>query len=292
MTTVHVLRRPPTRRGGPPAAAPELRHTFRGLGVDMVDLTGETAAASSQALQDALEQGVVERVAAVGGDGLVHLVVQALAETGVPLTILPSGTGNDFAAALGIHEPNPASVLLSPSPVDLLRVSRDAEHVRWIASVAIAGFPAQINERANRIRFPIGGMVYTLAAIAELPRFTRRRFDIEVDGEPLSTDSAMLAIGNTCFMGGGMLVCPDATPTDGQAHLTTIDGVGRLGLLRHLAFQRGGTADRPEVLRRTARQVILHGPTTDVWGDGEYVAALPLRIDVVPGALAVTLPEA
>lgn len=257
----------------------------------MVDLTGRSAENSQTALREALNADEVEHVVVVGGDGLVHLAVQELAQTGVPLSILPAGSGNDFAAALGIVEQDPARVLREPSLVDLLRVSREGDLVRWIASVAIAGFPAQINERANRMRFPIGGMIYTLATIAELPRFTRRKFDIEVDDEVLSTDSAMLAIGNTCFMGGGMLVCPDARPDDGQAHLTTIEGVGRLGLLRHLVSQRGGTANRPEVLRRSASTIRLQAPAIDLWGDGEFVGALPLQVDLIPDALAVTLPQ-
>lgn len=291
MSTVHVLRRPTGGSSTSSTDTSDLRDTFRRLGVDMVDLTGRSAENSQTALREALNADEVEHVVVVGGDGLVHLAVQELAQTGVPLSILPAGSGNDFAAALGIVEQDPARVLREPSLVDLLRVSREGDLVRWIASVAIAGFPAQINERANRMRFPIGGMIYTLATIAELPRFTRRKFDIEVDDEVLSTDSAMLAIGNTCFMGGGMLVCPDARPDDGRAHLTTIEGVGRLGLLRHLVSQRGGTANRPEVLRRSASTIRLQAPAIDLWGDGEFVGALPLQVDLIPDALAVTLPQ-
>jgi len=291
MSTVHVLRRPTGGSSKSSAGVADLEDSFQRLGVDMIDLTGRTAEESQAALHDALKSGTVERVVVVGGDGLVHLAVQELAQTKVPLSILPTGSGNDFAAALGIAEPDPTSALREHTFVDLLKISRDDQVLRWVASVAIAGFPAQINERANRMRFPIGGMIYTLATIAELPRFTRRQFVLEVDGEELSTDSALLAIGNTCFMGGGMLVCPDARPDDGLAHLTTIEGVGRLGLLRHLVSQRGGTADRPEVLRRSARKVTLQAPAIDLWGDGEYVGALPLQIDVVPNALAVTLPS-
>ncbi len=261
--------------------------------VDVVDLTGATAEESTRALREAVDRGDVERVVVSGGDGLVHLAIHELAESAIVVALAPAGTGNDFAAALGIDAPTVESLLASPGPCDLLRITPldDPTSTRWVASVAIVGFPADINARANRLRAPLGAAKYTVAAALELPRYRRRRLDVVLDEEALSLDTGMLAIGNTRFFGGGMLACPDASHDDARLHLTSIEGVGRLGILRHLAQRSGGSADRTEVLRRQGRIVTLRSSSTrtseTVWGDGEPIASLPIDIEVVPNALAV-----
>ena len=252
----------------------------------MVDLTGPDAASSSKSLADAIERGEVTRLVVAGGDGLVHLAVQLLADTEIVLGLAPAGTGNDFAAALGITDVDIDRTLAPPSAVDLMRVGA-ADATKWAASVVIAGFPAAINARADRIALPLGSAVYTVAALLELPRFERHDVELTVDSRTVTTDTAMLAVGNTRFFGGGMLVCPDARADDGLLHLTSIEGVGRLGLLRHLAQKSGGSADRPEVHRETGREMSIDTPGLSLWADGEPLGSSPAAIVVVPGALHV-----
>jgi diacylglycerol kinase (ATP) len=261
------------------------------LGHQTVDLTGSSASHTTAALERELAAGTVERVVAAGGDGLVNLAVQSLATTGVPLGLIPAGTGNDFAAALGLMDgprgtAGAAEALGEATPVDLLRVE-SGDGVRWVASVAILGFPAAINARANRTRLPLGSARYTVAALTELPRYSRVVLDLRVDGVPTTSDSGMLAIGNTCYFGGGMLACPDALPDDGRAHLTSIEGVGRIGILAHLARKSGGSADRPEVRRLVATRYEIANEGLELWGDGEPLARTPLSVEVVPQALQV-----
>jgi len=97
----------------------------------------------------------------------------------------------------------------------------------------------------------------------------------------------MLAIGNTRFFGGGMLACPEAYADDGLVHFTSIEGVGRLGVLRHIQKQRGGTADRDEVQRHEGTRVQITSAGIELWADGERIGVSPSTIDVVPGALTL-----
>lgn len=286
---VHVLRNP---AGGTAASRRHSARTIgalRGRGHEVIELTGSTAHESSAAVGDALSAGDVERLLVAGGDGLVHLAIQHLAKSSVPLVLAPTGTGNDFATALGITKDANIEDSLSAPPtlVDLLRVTTNDSAHTYVASIAIAGFPAAINARANTMSLPIGRQIYTVAAALELPRFARLQMNIGVDGELLSLDTAMLAIGNTSLFGGGMLACPDATATDGKLHLTSIEGVGRLGVLRHLQGRAGGTADRPEVTRRVATQVDIETPGIAIWGDGEPIATSPATLQIVPHAINI-----
>jgi len=288
---VHVLRNPAGGSERSRRRADATVGEIRGAGHDIVELTGASSKASSDAVRAAVGSGELELLLVAGGDGLVHLAIQHLAGTQAPLAIAPVGTGNDFATALGLDDVDiPVERLLTgqPTQVDLLRVtSRSSDDETWVASIAIIGFPADINARANRMSSRLGSQIYTIAAAMELPTFRRTTIELKIDGTSLTTDTAMLAIGNTSLFGGGMLACPDASATDGLLHLTSIDGVGRLGILRHLRGRSGGTADRDEVIRRQGRSIEIVTPGVALWGDGEPIATTPARIEVVPHALNV-----
>ena len=285
---VHVLRNPAGGSNATRHAAALAVGRLRGAGHDLVELTGSSRDDSVKNLGSAIAAGDVETLLVAGGDGLVNLAIQHLAQTTITLLIAPTGTGNDFASALGLASDSSLDRLLVqlPRPVDLLRI-RSASGDTWVASIAIAGFPATINARANSLALPIGSSIYTLAALIEPPTFGRLQAKIRVGDTSLELDSAMLAIGNTSLFGGGMLACPDAIPDDGLLHLTSIEGVGRVGILRHLQGRSGGTADRPEVLRRAGKHVEISTGGIAIWGDGEPIATTPATIDLVPAALQV-----
>lgn len=264
-------------------------------GHEVTDLTGDSAEASAAALKQAVDDGAIERLVVAGGDGLVHLAIQHLAQTGIPMEIVPSGTGNDFfAGATRVVDAVDSKGLVH---VDLLRVSvQDAPTPRWVASIVIGGFPAAINARANTMSLPLGSHIYTAAALLELPRFSRSQVSYKISSDfgdfdlgdvTGISDTAMLAIGNTCYFGGGMLACPEALADDGLLHFTSIEGVGRIGILRHIQKQKGGTADRGEVQRHTGNRCEIDSAGVELWGDGERLGLSPATIEVVPRALTL-----
>ncbi|MGH3509761.1 MAG: diacylglycerol/lipid kinase family protein, partial [Nocardioidaceae bacterium] len=75
-------------------------HRLREAGFDVADLVGADATEAARLARQAVEDGV-EALVVCGGDGMVHLGVQAVAETTTPLGIIPAGTGNDAARYLG-----------------------------------------------------------------------------------------------------------------------------------------------------------------------------------------------
>ena len=278
---VHVLQNPSTSRAAQKATR-SLIAEFRADGERVVDISGSTADEASASVAAALNRGEIERIVIAGGDGLIHLAIQHLAQTGIPTVIAPVGSGNDFAHAVRERDAETDGVGVT---TDLIRVTAADGTLTWVASVAIAGFPAAINARANTMGRSWGSSVYALATVRELPTFTRRRFDISIDGIPVTTDSAMLAIGNTKYFGGGMLPCPDALPDDGIMHLTSIEGVDRRRLLPHLRGRAGGTAERKEVLRGTGQRFEIETPDIEFWADGELLGRSPLTFELVPAAL-------
>ncbi|WP_433378862.1 diacylglycerol kinase [Streptosporangium sp. CA-115845] len=230
-----------------------------------------------------------EALVAFGGDGLVHLALQAVAGSGVPLGVIPVGTGNDIAGALGIPLKAPlaaADTVLRGRvrTVDAAKVGED----EWFAGVVACGFDSRVNERANRMTWPPGMARYLVALAEELRSFRPIPFRIDLDGEIVEREAMLVAVGNTRSYGAGMRVCPDAVPDDGLLDVTILGAVPRGEFLRVFPrVYRGSHASHPAVTMHRARRVRVEAPGVIAYADGERVGPTPLTCEVVPGALAV-----
>jgi diacylglycerol kinase (ATP) len=253
-------------------------------------LAGDSAEDSARLIHDNREQ--VDGVIVCGGDGMVHLAVQQLAGRGVPLGVIPAGTGNDAARSwqIPLNDPVAAAELIlksQPQPVDagLARPVQGRE--RWFVQILSGGFDAIVNERANAMRWPRGRMKYNLAMLAELPRFSPLSFHISIDGEEHSVEAMLIAIANGPSYGGGMLVCPDASFTDGLFDVMVLKPMSKIRFIS--LFPRvysGSHISHQKVTIMRGKQIRLEGDAV-VYADGERVGTLPLDLLVVPGALKV-----
>jgi diacylglycerol kinase (ATP) len=283
VTEVHVLGNPAARggTGDVERVVDELRAGGRRATLLRAGSAQESAAAAAQAVADGAERLVV-----VGGDGLVRIAVDAVAGSDVVLGIVPQGTGNDFARALGLLdgslEQHVAAAMADPVPVDGMRTDHG-----WVASVATMGFSGDVTARANALRWPRGSQRYTVATLLQLPRLRRLSATIEVDGVTHSADTTMLSIGNTAYFGGGMKICPDARPDDGLLHVVVIGDVPKRTFLRVFpAVFRGGHVRHPDVAVYSGRKVTVSGDDL-MWADGDELGPLPVTCEVVPGAVQV-----
>ena len=231
---------------------------LKAAGLEVDELLGKDAEDLHGQVRHALQTGT-DALVVVGGDGMVHLGVTAVALTGVPLGIVPAGTGNDVAQALNlpIHDPQAAAEMIVRGlsrpehrrTIDAIRCrpagrptgpapgghnAPDAPNVhdghdapggpdRWFAGVLGAGFDALVNERANRWTHPRGRSRYILAMLRELPVFRPRIYHLELDGEARVTAAMLIAVANGPSYGGGMRVCPDAVLDDGLLDLMLVE---------------------------------------------------------------------
>jgi diacylglycerol kinase (ATP) len=256
-------------------------------------LSAETAADAEKACHRAVAEGVGALVT-VGGDGTVHLGLQAVAGTPVGFGVIPAGTGNDFAAGTGVPM-NPLTAATAVAAalragrtggVDLARVTGPGGEVRWFGAVLGAGFDAIVNERANRLRRPRGPRRYDVAIVLELARLKPRRYALELDGADRSFTGVLVAVGNCPSYGGGLRICPDADPADGLLDVVVAATLGRAAIARLRPRLRRGThlAD-PRVTGYRAREVKIGADDIVAYADGERIGPLPLTIDCVPGAV-------
>ena len=209
----------------------------------------------------------------------------------MPLAVVPAGTGNDLATALGIPvDPVEAA---GAAAADLLAGrtrSLDAGRTgdRWWATVLCCGFDSAVTDRANRLRWPRGRRRYDVAVLVELTRLRPYEVTLSLDGEARTLAATMVAVGNTPWYGGGLKVCPGADPSDGLFDVTVVGATTRLQLMRTKPHLTSGThVDHPSVSVFRAARVELSSPGVTTYADGEPVAPLPAVAECVPGALTV-----
>ena len=245
---------------------------------------------TAKAIQDGADALVV-----VGGDGMANLGIDLVAETGLPLGIVPSGTGNDLADGLGIPIKDTeaaidlllAALQREPRTIDAGTI-RHGELTTWFGCVVSAGFDATVNERANLMSRPRGSSRYIIAMVRELATLKPRTYRIHADGRLIEVDAMLVSVANNRSLGGGMRIVPDADLADGRLDLFIVSRMSRLRFLRVFPkVFRGRHTDLPEVTILPVASVRIEADDIVAYADGERIGPLPIEVNVVPGALRV-----
>ena len=233
----------------------------------------------------------------VGGDGMVHLGANLVGGTATPLGLVPTGTGNDLAKAFGVPEhdvPGAVAMLLAalesePVVIDTAIATWDEDGIsrsRRIVGAVSCGFDAIVNERANAMRYPKGASRYTISILRELVRLRPIPYRIEHDGGLIDVDGVLASVANNRSFGGGMLIAPEASLTDGLLDLFIVESLGRIAFLRiYPRVFRGEHVTDPRVRLIRTRRAVVSAPGIIAYADGERLGPLPVEVVVDPGSL-------
>lgn len=226
----------------------------------------------------------------MGGDGMMHLGLNAAAGTDVPLGLVPAGRGNDFCHGAGVPRETMAAVRAiiagRTRRIDLMEATGrlvDGAERRWVGSIVSTGYDSRVNHRTNELSWSLGGLSYAWTALAELAIFEPVPYRLVIDGVEREQTAMFIAVGNAGYFGGGMWACPRADVDDGLLDITVVNPVSRMTLLRLLPTMFNGSFIKdPAVELLRAREVVVDGD--GLWGmaDGEDLGPVPLQLRAVP----------
>jgi diacylglycerol kinase (ATP) len=244
-------------------------------------------------VQQAIEDGV-ERVYAVGGDGTVSEVVDGMALSGIPLGIIPAGTGNVVAQELGIplNFDKACQMLASTSAVkevDAIQVGKQF----FILAVG-TGIDAQVMESVSRERKRrYGPVAYAWSTMKVILGMQPRLFTIIADGKPFQMRAAVVLLSNVATLTRPLRWGPNIKPDDGRIDINIIRGKHMLDyMLTAYDVLPGGPRRTAHIRRLHASESVLvyADEPLRVQGDGDLIGQTPLEAKVVPGAVKVLVP--
>lgn len=272
-----------------PDVSPRVVDRFRSIGVNLKIL-------------DKLKH--TENISAAlifGGDGTVHRHLPGLHKLNIPVLVVPTGSGNDFAKALGIRSIETALDTWRQFCVDGknvkeidLGVIRANGQEKLFCCVAGIGMDAEANARANRMpRWLKSRGGYVLAALQSLIAFKAAEMNITAEGREMRRSAFFIAIGNALSYGGGMKVTPQAALDDGLLDICIVSQMNKLKLLGWVPTIFFGEHLRLKEVEyfQTAELRIESQRGLDVYADGECAAQTPVEIGLIRRGLRVIVPS-
>ena len=297
---VYRQSRPPGvggRAGGSPRSGTRLRqygclnavwHYTQGRG-DATRLSREAVAAGASL------------VVAVGGDGTLHEVVNGLLGSSATLGLIPFGTGNDFARAVGLHGDLDAACRTVVQGVTRCFdigtiIGAGTGGPRHFLVISGTGFDAHTAHAVNSgIRHLSGAPAYVWGAILTAREFTPFDLTLTLDGGEVRRTKAMfVSLANTATTGGGMKIAPDARPDDGLLDICLVRALGKIAMLWQLTKVFGGKhVTHPAVtMLRSATVTLEADPPQPLLIDGEVCGTTPATVSVARQILPMKVPAA
>lgn len=284
-----------------------LRARFDTLTIERTDAPGEVSGLARKLAMEGCRL-----VIAVGGDGTISEAVDGLLKARASgsgdchLGIVPVGTGSDLARGLGIDgdiDRIAARVaegegrLLDAGRVDFVddHGALASRHFVNIASLGVSGPTDRAVNGVTRKGRLSGKAIFFWHTVRELIRYRFQQVRVTVDGgEPIEAQIALVAVANSRFFGGGMMIAPDALADDGQFEVVIVTARSKLSLLVDLRLVYSGSHRALASCRFLRGKSVTVEPLGDPLEngalldiDGESPGRIPATFQVLPGAITV-----
>jgi YegS/Rv2252/BmrU family lipid kinase len=220
---------------------------------------------------------------------------------GVELAVIPRGTGVDFVRTYSIPTKLDAAVEVAlrgrTREIDAGSVAYRAwsgeAAEAWFVNAAGVGMSGAVAKRTNESSKALGGMAaYLWSTVAVFARWHNTEVRVSVDDEIRGGRMHEVVVANGRYLGGGMMLCPNAEPDDGLFDVLLIGDITKGDLVRTLPkIYRGKHLPHPkaELLRGAVVSVDSNEPLP-IQLDGEQPGTTPVRFEVVPRALRLRVP--
>jgi diacylglycerol kinase (ATP) len=248
------------------------------------------ARGDAEAIARAADPAEFDAVVAAGGDGTINEIVNGLAESALPLAILPLGTGNVLANELGLpHSPRRLAALAAFGAEK--RIWTGEVGARRFVAMAGIGFDAAVVAGLDEaLKRRIGKLAFVWQIIVQLWRYEAQRYRIVCGEAEHLPASAVIVKGR--FYAGRFVLAPAARLDEPALHVVLFGRTGRSAALRYLAALVVGMTHRlRDVTILPTQSLTILGPSgMPVEGDGDIIATLPVTIRISDRPLFVVGP--
>lgn len=235
---------------------------------------------------------------AVGGDGTVNEIANALAGTESTLCIIPAGSGNDFARTVYRGFPSrkrtPNGVFrafdtLIPKRFDCGKVNGEI-----FDNIFSVGYDAEVVRNAQRYRkFPVlRRFSYILSVFYTIFHYHGTDLEAEIDGVIYRKKALLFCVANGEYYGGGIRIAPEAVPDDGLLDAYLIESVSPWRFLSVLPLLAIGKHTKTRYVQHfSAKSVTVRGKNLTLNIDGELTPGDEANIEVLPASLRILAPQ-
>ncbi|MCZ0702896.1 diacylglycerol kinase (ATP) [Natronobacillus azotifigens] len=278
MKRARIIYNPTSGREGFKKDIPEVLQKFEQAGYETSVHATTCAGDATEAAKCAVARGF-DTVVAVGGDGTINEVINGIAEAAhrPKLGIIPAGTTNDFARALGLPKNiNKAVEVILTDKTKALDVGRVNGH--YFVNIAGGGKLTEVSyEVPSKLKTVLGQLAYFIKGIELLPMLHPIHTKIEYDGNLFEEEIMLFLVANTNSVGGFEKLAPEAKMDDGLFDLLVLKKTNMAEFVRIIsALTRGNHFDDPKVFHARAREIKIHtDEKMQLNIDGEYGGVLP-----------------
>jgi len=245
------------------------------------------AGQTAQAVRDG-----ADLVLACGGDGTVTACADGVAGSGVPLAILPLGTGNLLARNLGLPLDLDAALVTALTGTNR-RLDAGSANGHTFVVMAGLGFDAKmLGDSSEPLKKRLGWAAYVLSALRHL-RDRPVRVSLMADGgPPMRVRASAVIVGNVGWLQGGIRLLPDATPDDGTLDGVVLTAQGWAGWIRLAARVLLRRPADGQMTTLQFRNLTVTAAREQPWElDGEVMGGTRrLMITTLPGRLLLRVP--
>jgi diacylglycerol kinase (ATP) len=275
-------------------------------GYECIELSAATSDLALFNVKEAIKGKKIQYLVVFGGDGMVHLGFNAVAEAKIPLGIVPVGSGNDFARSVKIPINKIYEVIqgicfgilnASYKTVDCGVVEPLAGNntltKTYFAGSLSAGIDAEINLHANSLTLLPSGTRYFVASLKKMISLKPYGYKVHYGSHHFTQEGSICCVSNTPYVGGGVMIAPNAQYDDGLLDVILAPPVNPSEAIRlFLNAYKGLHVKDPRIIEAQVKSVTIQQlPDANelpfLMADGEYVGRAPVKVSVLPKAIDI-----
>lgn len=287
---LQIIANPKAGHGRGPGNISKLKSLLRLSGLKY-EILETTAAGEATEIARDLAKRKQDRIIVLGGDGTISEVVNGILGTTVELGMICVGTGNDIARSLGIPHNNLKASLEVILAGRTKMVDIGTETDRSFVSALGIGLAANIAAKANTMKTLKGPVAFFVAAYQAIASLESFPLCLKLDSRKMEVECVAVLVQNSCYCGGGLLLAPQASMTDGLLDVVVVEKTGRAELMFNFPrLYQGKHLKHPKFSVYQAKSVNIESTVrTSKMFDGDIFGKTPVNAKIAESSVRMVV---